>query len=320
MLIEENMTLRLYGKNSKIWLTEQGTSAEDVGINLSGASGSVSAKRGDDPLFSVEADEAGHPGPYDILIKYPDRTKQSGLKLAKFRPNSPLVQAIFANGSIDRLLDGCYVIPNSENCPADVGFQAILQQKAFPPLVKADESYICTAVMQKVFMCMAKAYKDEMAMGFSIDNPSSLVDGQYVAGSVLPSAAYIAYVATQPWWEGRRVTVAKKQADLKVFRALKEELEQRCPLNIETLTTANEVDTLHVITWYSLYECLFLLHTNAALQLSGHDDTVELTGADEVETFAGRFNVLIDAIMTGGSAGNLLQQNTDAVASAVASL
>ena len=178
------MTLRLYGKNSKIWLTEQGTSAEDVGINLSGASGSVSAKRGDDPLFSVEADDVGHPGPYDILIRYPDRTKQSGLKLAKFRANSPLVQGVFANGSVDRLLDGCYVIPCSENCPADVGFQAILQQKAFPALVKADESYICTAVMQKVFMCMAKAYKDEMAMGFSIDNPSSLVDGQYVAGSV----------------------------------------------------------------------------------------------------------------------------------------
>ena len=288
------MTLRLYGKNSKIWLTEQGTSAEDVGINLSGASGSVSAKRGDDPLFSVEADEAGHPGPYDILIKYPDRTKQSGLKLAKFHPNSPLVQAIFANGSIDRLLDGCYVIPNSENCPADVGFQSILQQKAFPALVKADESYICTAVMQKVFMCMAKAYKDEMAMGFSIDNPSSLVDGQYVAGSVTPSAAYIAYVATQPWWEGRRVTVAEKRADLKEIRALKEELEQRCPLSIETSTTeeADGTVTDHVITWFSLYECLFLLHTNAALQLSGHNDAVELTGADGVETFASAFYVL----------------------------
>ena len=64
-----------------------------------------------------------------------------------------------------------------------------------------------------------------------------------------------------PWWEGRRVTVAEKQADLKEIRALKEELEQRCPLSIATSTTdeTTGIVTDHVITWFSLYECLFLL-------------------------------------------------------------
>ena len=103
------MTLRLYGPNAKIWMTQQGTATADVGINLAGEGNSLVARRGAERLFAVEAAETEEPMsipvPFNILTMFPDRLKESRLVLVPYTPNSLVVRTLYGE-SIDKALDG----------------------------------------------------------------------------------------------------------------------------------------------------------------------------------------------------------------------
>ena len=114
------MTLRLYGPNAKIWMTQQGTATADVGINLAGEGNSLVARRGAERLFAVEAAETEEPMsipvPFNILTMFPDRLKESRLVLVPYTPNSLVVRTLYGE-SIDKALDGSYIPRGAENCP-----------------------------------------------------------------------------------------------------------------------------------------------------------------------------------------------------------
>jgi hypothetical protein len=280
-------------------MTEQGTSSAPVGINLSGSDGALVAKRGEAPLFAVEPDTPGLPLPFSILSQYADRTKVSGIKFAPYRENLPLIEATVGE-AMDKLMEGTYVNPGCENCPGDIAFQTILYGLASPEApatadgnLSAGSAYIATAGMQKMFVLMAEQYKKELALGLSIDNPTSLQNTQYQPGTIFPSADAVTYAQQLPNYSSNVVTAAQQRAKYAEFAALKDEVEHFCPLSITSTDPTNTDPTdIVTITWHVAYQWLFLVHVNAMLVLSGLDPAVEVLDEDAGTTFQAQFDSL----------------------------
>ena len=233
------MTLRLYGPNAKIWMTQQGTATADVGINLAGEGNSLVARRGAERLFAVEAAETEEPMsipvPFNILTMFPDRLKESRLVLVPYTPDSLVVRTLYGE-SIDKALTGTYIPRGAENCPghciALACYYQIADLSTLDPLNSFDipSSFFADVSVQKGVSIISVAYDYERILGFNLLDASSYADGSTIEGGLPhPSDSAVVAAAAQPNYDAVKATEADLQRLWAQLLALKDSIRGAAP-------------------------------------------------------------------------------------------
>ena len=297
------MTLRLYGPNAKIWMTQQGTATADVGINLAGEGNSLVARRGAERLFAVEAAETEEPMsipvPFNILTMFPDRLKESRLVLVPYTPNSLVVRTLYGE-SIDKALDGSYIPRVAENCPghsiALACYYQIVDLSSTDPLNSFDipSTSFADVNVQKGEAIISQAYAYERILGFNLLEVSSYADGSTITGGFPhPSPSAVLAAADQPNFNAVKATEADLQRLWAQLLALKDSIRGAAPnckhtskvsfLAASSGAPANHVDADGAEVTYELdifdwVEMLFNQHFMSTMKLSGHADAYKVAG------------------------------------------
>ena len=298
------MTLRLYGPNAKIWMTQQGTATADVGINLAGEGNSLVARRGAERLFAVEAAETEEPMsipvPFNILTMFPDRLKESRLILVPYTPDSLVVRTLYGE-SIDRALTGTYIPRGAENCPGHsialaCYYQIVDLSKgadgSVDPLNSFDipSTFFADVSVQKGEAIISQAYAYERSLGFNLLEVSSYADGSTIDGGLPhPSESAVEAAAAQSNYEAVKATPADLQRLWAQLLALKDSIRGAAPNCKHTSKVsylqapANHVDDagddveyeLDIFDWV---EMLFNQHFMSVMKLSGEPSALKVAG------------------------------------------
>ena len=297
------MTLRLYGPNAKIWMTQQGTATADVGINLAGEGNSLVARRGAERLFAVEAAETEEPMsipvPFNILTMFPDRLKESRLVLVPYTPNSLVVRTLYGE-SIDNALDGSYIPRGSENCPghsiALACYYQIVDLSTSDPVNSFDipSSFFADVSVQKGEAIITQAYAYERILGFNLLDASSYADGSTISGGFPhPSPSAVLAAADQPNFNAVKATAADLQRLWAQLLALKDSIRGAAPKCKHTSTVsfakhadgavapanvhldADDLPVTYSLDIFDWVEMLFNQHFMSVMMLSGEPSASE---------------------------------------------